>query len=150
MIGEGGVFFADLTQSRVDTVNGYWRIRDVYTDWLSSGDTITMDTHDTRHRVTFGWWKSDLSGDEEYDRAVTSNDIFQGSRSNSLPEYVRVARSVFEAWSEDSTWGRTKDNPRFRVDFQQVASSKGFGGYSPVTLQWTISYSDLRVDMGPH
>ena len=150
VIGTNGVFFVDLSASQVDTYEGQWRISDVYTDWLTAGDTITLTTNVNRHVVNFDTsWKENIVGDEMYTNAITSDDIFNGNRgnSNNAPVYVRVARSVFDSRESVYTWGRTPTTPtpRFNVDFYQEPGSRGYGGYSPNTGAWMISYSRQRI-----
>ena len=93
-------------------------------------------------------WKHNLAGNENYENAVTSNNIFDGTRSQPFPEFQRVGRSVFDASLDDSTSGVTAEtNPQFEVVFMEAPSSEGWGGYSPNNDQWQISYNLLMCHM---
>jgi len=100
--------------------------------------------------VTFDTtWKENLLGGEVYEQAVTSADIFGGVRFNrDRTEYVRVSTSLFDARLASTTFGTTlENNPRFQVTFMQDQFASGYGGYSPITGKWEISYSDLIVSI---
>ena len=79
---------------------------------------------------------------------MTSDNIFDGTRSQSFPEFQRVARSVFDASLDDSTSGVTAEtNPQFEVVLFEDGTSEGWGGYSPNNGQWQISYNLLMCDI---
>ena len=93
-------------------------------------------------------YKSNLAGNEAYDRALTTNDVFDGTRSSNFPEFQKAAHSVFDARLDTTTWGRTwENNPRFEVFFEQGSASQGWGGFSPVTGGWEVAYDSLWCDM---
>jgi len=145
VIGIAGVMFVDLSGAFVDGNSQYFRILNVNTHYITHGDKINFYARTVTFDTT---WKNDLKGQEKNTQALTSNNIFGGKLSNSVyTEYVKVATSLFDATAL-TTYGTSKENkPEFRLSFTQEEGSRGFGGYSPVTGKWEISYSDLSVDV---
>lgn len=121
VIGTGGVTFFDLTSSFVDTSQRDFSIRDVYLAYLTHGDEYKFDSND----VSFAVNKMPIKGRENYDRALTSNDVFYGKNASSTrkPEFVRVAASIFDSRLDVASYGVTYErNPRFRVDMSKSNS----------------------------
>ncbi|ELT90727.1 hypothetical protein CAPTEDRAFT_193384 [Capitella teleta] len=141
VFGRAGVMLIDVTNAVQDPDAAYFRLDDVRLHYMTHGDHIRMRTH----FITFDdSWKSNLAGDEEYDRALTTDKIFDGTRSSSFPEFQRVARSIFDSRLDDSTEGQTEESaPKFEVFFHTEAESEGWGGYSPLHGGWEISYHAL-------
>nr|KAG5693692.1 hypothetical protein BaRGS_008334 [Batillaria attramentaria] len=145
ILGENGVTFFDLSSSYVDTSQRYFTIRDVYMTYLTHGDVYNLHNHD----VTFASDKIELKGNENYDHALTSNDIFYGksSQPNRKPEFVRAATSIFDARLDTSTYGTTYEkNPRFRVEMSR-AGREAVGYVKRVSGFHTDvhSYKDMYV-----
>ena len=141
-----GVFVADLSTAYVDPVSPLFRILDVNAHYLTLGDRIDLRTR----VVTFdASWKSNLAGAEYYNTALTSAAIFGGVIANrAQSEFVRVATSLFDARLDSRTSGVTLEKrPEFVVHFLQGGTASGYGGYSPVTGKWEISYSNLLIDI---
>ena len=101
--------------------------------------------------MTFASWKRNLTGNEEYEEAETSDAIFNGNRDIRIdvPEFLKVSRSLYDSGQSTTTFGTTeRADPVFRVEFnQQVTGSVGFGGDHPEHDLWQIAYANLRVDM---
>ncbi|KAK7094812.1 cyanophycinase-like [Littorina saxatilis] len=122
VLGEAGVTFFDLTSSYVDQSQRYFSIRNVYLTYLTHGDVYHLHDHD----VTFAQDKTPLLGNENYDHALTSTDIFYGKSSSSSrkPEFLRVAASIFDARLDSSSYGTTYEkNPTFRVEMSKTGQS---------------------------
>nr|KAG5693693.1 hypothetical protein BaRGS_008335 [Batillaria attramentaria] len=119
VLGEHGVTFFDLSSSFVDTSQRYFSIRDVYMTYLTHGDVYNLHTHD----VTFSPDKTPLKGHENYDHALSTDDVFYGKSNDPgrKPEFVRAATSIFDARLDTSTYGTTYEkNPRFRVEMSRA------------------------------
>jgi len=143
VVGKAGVVIVDLSGAFIDTSAQNFRILNVNTHYITEGDVIDLHSRE----VTFDLsWKTTLAGNQQ---AITSNDVFggiQGSRTHT--EYIRVARSLFDSRAASTTSGTTKENnPKFQVTFNQNEFSVGYGGTSPVTGKFEISYSNLRVSI---
>ena len=147
MVGRAGVLLVDLSTSSLDTTAPYFTIRRITGHYLTHGDHIDLTTREVQFDTT---WKFDLAGRERYLYALTSNHIFGGIiEIGEKPEFVRVSTSLFDSSMDTVTRGTTLEvAPRFLVTFNQDTTiSRGFGGYSPVTGVWEISYSDLFIDI---
>jgi cyanophycinase len=146
VVGIAGVFIVDISAAFADPGSEYYKILDVNTHYITQGDKINLYSRNVTFDTT---WKTDLKGQEQFTDAVQSNDIFGGVLLlNEHSEYVRVSTSLFDASLQSTTSGTTRErNPQFRVTFTQKSNSRGFGGISPVTGKWEISYSDLHVEI---
>ena len=90
-----------------------------------------------------------MSGHEDYDDVLTSDDVFYGTRSGSSgkAEFVRMATSVFDARNGDYTHGYTYEtHPRFRVNVYGNGAEgwveRKHSFHSDIT-----SYKNLQVDI---
>jgi len=146
VIGVGGVLIADLSSAYVDPNSQYFSILNVNTHYITHGDRINLNTRQVTYDLT---WKTNLRGQEAYDSPLTSANVFGGVlATQDHSEYVRASTSVFDARLEISTTGVTvESNPQFRVLFYHNTAASGYGGYSPVTTKFEISYSGLLVDI---
>jgi len=147
VIGIAGVNIIDLSRAFVDPGSPLFRILNVHGHYLTQGDRINLRTLAVTFDTT---WKWNLEGEEMYNNALTSNNIFGGhilGRDHS--EFVRVSTSLFDSRLDFTTTGATvENNPRFQVTFTQDPElSTGYGGYSPVTGLWEISYSNLLINI---
>jgi len=147
VVGIAGVGIVDLSRAFVDPGSQYFRILDVHGHYLTQGDRINLRTLTVTYDTS---WKSNLAGNEFYDNALTSNNIFGGHILGRVhSEFVRVSTSLFDSRLDFTTTGATvENNPRFQVTFtQEPGLSTGYGGYSPVTGYWEISYSNLKINI---
>jgi cyanophycinase len=147
VVGRGGVLLVDISSSSLDTTAEYFTIRRVTGHYLTHGDHIDLTTREVQFDTT---WKFDLAGNESNLFAMTSDNIFGGViEAGGKPEFVRVSTSLFDAQLDTVTSGTTiEKSPKFLVTFSKdTAISRGFGGNSPVTGRWEISYSDLLIDI---
>ena len=64
VIGEHGVFFADLSNAEIDSGGQYWDVENVATHYLTQDDTININSW----AVNFASWKSNMKGQEISDR----------------------------------------------------------------------------------
>lgn len=146
MIGASGVTFFDLTHAQVRNASRF-NINNVYLTYLTRGDVISLADQSVR----FSPSKTPLSGHEDYDDVLTSDDVFYGASSDSTrkPEFVRVATSVFDARHGRKTYGTTHErHPRFRVDFTAEASDAvGYVERHTSFHSDIHSYKNLRVDI---
>jgi len=149
VVGRAGVLVVDVSNSSLDTAAQYFTIRGVIGHYMTHGDRIDLTTREVQFDTT---WKFDLAGSERNLYALTSDNIFGGVvQLGGKSEFVRVSTSLFDAHLDTVTSGVTIETaPRFIVTFNQdVTVSRGFGGYSPVTGFWEISYSNLFMDIAP-
>ena len=64
VLGEQGVYFADISHANIDSGGQYWDITDVDTHYLTQDDRIDINTW----AVIFAYWKSDMKGQEINDK----------------------------------------------------------------------------------
>ncbi|KAL5005981.1 hypothetical protein ScPMuIL_017139 [Solemya velum] len=147
IIGQFGATFIDVSRASVINGSGYYDIRDIFVSYLTHGDEIFL----SNMTITFSTSKTLMLGHEQYSRALTSADIFGGSRRNPdrKPEFVRAATSIFDSRLDRSTYGDTKkSNPRFRVTMARTGhDAEGWverrsGFHSDIT-----SYKNMYVEI---
>ncbi|XP_050400418.1 cyanophycinase [Patella vulgata] len=136
VLGESGVTIIDVSKSQTEPQDGDFNIRDVYITFLTRGDEIDLNTH----AVKFSSSKTKLGGHEQYDRALTSSDIFYGLRRNEhKSEFLRVAASVFDATLDRSSYGVTYEtSPRFTVRMSKTGSN---------CEGWVERHSSFQTDL---
>ncbi|XP_019619663.1 PREDICTED: uncharacterized protein LOC109466391 [Branchiostoma belcheri] len=113
VVGTGGVMMVDISSAAVSTSRDF-DVTDVVTSYLTEDDRVDFATK----QVTFAPWKQGLSGNERFDRAASSHNIF-GSPHAPLRlsrEWQRVATSLFDSRLDKTAYGRTfENNPQFQV-----------------------------------
>ena len=93
-------------------------------------------------------WKYNLIGNETVDQALTSDNIFDGTVSQPFPEFQKVSRSLVEARLDFLANGYTLETgPQFQVHFEQDTPVEAWGGYSPLTGEWMVSYGHMWCDL---
>ncbi|CAG0913324.1 unnamed protein product [Notodromas monacha] len=111
--------------------------------YLTEGDTASLVTGN----IEIASWKTNLAGQELHDTALESNDIFSESSGTPGGEFRYVATQLFDSKVRSSTSVTHTKKPQFEVIMIKDANSAGFGGYSPTTSEFVISYANLRVDI---
>ena len=95
--------------------------------------------------VTFASWKFNLKGQEYYNNAVASNDIFSEKTDG---EWASTAKRLFDNKRDDTVTSLssiTRPNPRFQVVFDRT-QAQGYGGYLPSDSKtFVVSYQNLQV-----
>lgn len=151
IIGENGVFFADVSNSHVDNSTKYFNIDNVMVHYLTHGDKIFLQNK----TIKFSPTKTQMKGHENYDHALTTQDIFGGNRRHPTQksEFTRVATSIFDSRLETSSYGDTyENNPRFRVTMSRaVAGAEGFVERKHSFHTDITSYRNLyvKIDFSP-
>lgn len=151
IIGEHGVFFADVSNSHVDNSTKYFNIDNVMVHYLTHGDKIFLQNK----TIKFSPTKTQMKGHENYDHALTTQDIFGGNRRHPTQksEFTRVATSIFDSRLETSSYGDTyENNPRFRVTMSRaVAGAEGFVERKHSFHTDITSYRNLyvKIDLSP-
>jgi len=136
----GGVFMADVTNIVVtpSTTTNYQKIS---TNYLTLDDSIDLTTG----VVTFASWKFNLKGQEYYNNAVASSDIFSERTDG---EWASTAKRLFDNKRDDTVTSLssiTRPNPRFQVIFDRTLA-QGYGGYLPSDSKtFVVSYQNLQV-----
>ena len=147
MIGDiGGVVFIDVSHAHHDPHSTYYSISNVLVHYLTNGDQIGL----RNLNITFSAKKTPMRGHEDYDHALTSNDIFYGKHRDSShkPEFTRAATSVFDSRLDTSTYGDTYErNPTFRVTMTRAAYSVGYVERRSSFHTDLTSYENLVVDI---
>lgn len=144
VIGASGISIFDLSNSRTQQ-STYFHISDVSMTYLTHGDVIAL----SNRSVTFSSKKSPMSGHEDYNDVLTSDDVFYGTKSGSTrkSEFVRMATSVFDARNGHQTHGYTYEHhPRFTVN----VSGNGAEGWVERKHSFhsdITSYKHLKVEI---
>ncbi|KAI8491479.1 hypothetical protein Bbelb_306790 [Branchiostoma belcheri] len=149
VVGTGGVMMVDISSAAVSPSRDF-DVTDVVTSYLTEDDRVDFATK----QVTFAPWKQGLSGNERFDRAASSDDIF-GSPHTPLRlsrEWQRVATSLFDSRLDKSAFGRTfEKNPQFQVVMSKdVPGAEAAGGNSATTGNYVISYKGMTVRIHPY
>ncbi|XP_071090235.1 cyanophycinase-like [Haliotis cracherodii] len=147
VFGELGVTFFDVSKSYTDPAERYYSLRNVFVSYLTEGDSINMKTRN----VTFSPNKTPLLGNEGYDHALTSNDIFFGEGSHHRKtEFLRVAASLFDARKDTMTFGDTHlTHPQFRVTMSKTGTdTEGYVERHGDFHSDTHSYKNMYVEIG--
>ncbi|XP_064611801.1 cyanophycinase-like [Liolophura sinensis] len=147
VLGDRGVVLIDVSRSVVDKTAKYFTIRDVSMSYMTDGDSIKLSDH----TLTFSPDKSPLAGQEFYDHALKSTDIFDGNRADrrKKPEFVRVATSVFDAKYDRMSHGTTYEkHPRFLVTvFRSGAGAEAHIRRGHSFQEDVISFKNLMVSI---
>ncbi|XP_067656959.1 cyanophycinase-like [Haliotis asinina] len=147
VFGELGVTIVDISKSFSDPAERYYSLRNVFVSYLTDGDTINMKTRN----ITFSPSKTPLRGNEGYDHALTSNDIFYGEGSHHRKtEFLRVAASLFDARKDTMTYGDTHlTHPQFRVTMSKTGTdTEGYVERHEDFHSDTHSYKNMYVEIG--
>ncbi|XP_046574841.1 cyanophycinase-like [Haliotis rubra] len=147
VFGELGVTVVDVSKSYSDPAERYYSLRNVFVSYLTEGDTINMKTRN----ITFSPSKTPLRGNEGYDHALTSDDIFYGEGSHDRKtEFLRVAASLFDARKDTMTHGDTHlTHPQFRVTMSKTGTdTEGYVERHEDFHSDTHSYKNMYVAIG--
>lgn len=146
VIGQSGVVFIDVTHAHHDPHSIYYSISNVLFHYLTNGDQIGL----RNLNISFSPRKTPMRGHENYDHALTSDDIFYGKHRNSdhKPEFTRAATSVFDSRLDTSTYGDTyESHPTFRVILTRMSHSVGFVERKSSFHTDLTSYENLVVSI---
>lgn len=115
----------DLTSATEDTSQRYFTVSNVYLTYLTHNDVYNFHTH----VVSFSPNKTPIEGNEFYETALTSTDIFSGPAAvGRKSEFQRVAASIFDSAWEYSSYGDSAErNPRFRVEMSKSGGRTAVG-----------------------
>ncbi|XP_077977953.1 cyanophycinase-like [Glandiceps talaboti] len=145
-IGEHGVFIAELYNAVIGTNPNDFNIRYVNTHYITEKDEYDF----IGGKVTYAPYKKNLIGDEMYQNAITSTNIF--SHPDRTPrqygEYKRIAINLFDSREDDYTCGCSfMSNPYYYVDYFQMSKSTSYHEYHPTYGHHQISYADMDIDI---
>lgn len=146
VIGQSGVVFIDVTHAHHDPHSTYFSISNVLFHYLTTDDQIGL----RNLNISFSPKKTPMRGHENYDHALTSNDIFYGKHrtSDHKPEFTRAATSVFDSRLDTSTHGDTyESHPTFRVTLTRTAYSAGYVERKSSFHTDLTSYENLVVSI---
>ncbi|XP_011440861.3 cyanophycinase [Magallana gigas] len=146
VIGQSGVVFIDVTHAHHDPHSIYYSISNVLFHYLTNGDQIGL----RNLNISFSPRKTPMRGHENYDHALTSDDIFYGKHRNSdhKPEFTRAATSVFDSRLDTSTYGDTyESHPTFRVILTRMSFSVGYVERKSSFHTDLTSYENLVVSI---
>lgn len=138
--------FIDVTHAHHDPHSTYLSISNVLFHYLTNGDQIGL----RNLNISFSPKKTPMRGHENYDHALTSNDIFYGKHrtSDHKPEFTRAATSVFDSRLDTSTHGDTyESHPTFRVTLTRTAYSAGYVERKSSFHTDLTSYENLVVSI---
>lgn len=138
--------FIDVTHAHHDPHSIYYSISNVLFHYLTNGDQIGL----RNLNISFSPRKTPMRGHENYDHALTSDDIFYGKHRNSdnKPEFTRAATSVFDSRLDTSTYGDTyESHPTFRVIMTKTAYSVGYVERKSSFHTDLTSYENLVVSI---
>lgn len=145
VLGQNGVFLADVSRSHVETGTRYFNIDNVMVHFLTHGDGIWL----RNKTIMFSSKKTMMTGHEHYDHALTTHDIFGGSRRHPTqkPEFTRVATSVFDARKDSNSYGDSYErSPTFRVYMSRnVLGAEGYVERKHSFHTDITSYTNLYV-----
>lgn len=139
----GGAMVVDLREA-THVEGTYTRLQGVRVSFFTEGDAFNL----YNDSYTIASWKSNLAGQEYYDTAPTSSNIFSSPDANPREDGVfrEVATSLWDS-KEDSCVSDTYErNPEFVVTLSK-SDGAGFGGFSHDTTTWTVSYARMAVDI---
>ncbi|XP_035687664.1 cyanophycinase-like [Branchiostoma floridae] len=149
VVGLGGVLMVDVSSASISTSRGF-DIKDVVTSYLTEDDSVNFATK----QVTFAPWKQSLSGNERFDHAAESDDIFGSPYApyRKSREWTRVTTSLFNSRMDKHAVGRTfEENPKFEVVMSKEAgNAEAVGGNSTTTGNYVISYKGMTVKIHPY
>ena len=148
VLGQGGVFIADLANADVGEKNGYWTIDGVEATYLTEGDQFDPLTK----AASFGN-KSPLKTQEQTKAIPLTENIFSyfddelGDWTNQRAfTETAIALSKSEA---DTVLGESfETDPTYAVKFTKSPASQGFSGLdSQGVLQY--SFEQLEIEITP-
>ncbi|CAH1272462.1 Hypp4856 [Branchiostoma lanceolatum] len=160
VVGAGGVMMVDISSAVISTSRDF-DIKDAVISYLTEEDRVNFATK----QVTFAPWKQSLSGNERFDHAVGSDDIFGSPYApyRKSREWNRVATSLFNSRLDDIVYGRTYEkNPQFEVCLyenplckqvvmsNEAGGAEAVGGNSTTTGNYVISYKGMTVRIHPY
>lgn len=151
IIGQRGVVVIDVRDAIVLTEGGHWGIENVRMSHLTAQDKIDL----LSYAMTPAAYKTPLAGNEHYEFATTSNNIFEEGTF----AFNSVATSLFNSRMQNSTFGLTESlkTPRFIVKMGKFSEYEadqgsdiqgyGFEGTDPNSGEYSISYINLHVSV---
>lgn len=155
VIGERGVFIANLAQAALINDEKNREYHDVIISRLSTGDSISFSgsaTTDSYGSIAIAGFKSSLVNRERDIIPVPSKNIF----GEYLFEFDTLLQSFITS-TATSTYGLTKEqSPQLMVEFQKVSLndnygcvSQSFDGTDPTTGKYEWTYTCLKMNIVP-
>lgn len=148
VLGQNGVFIADLTGSEPGEKNGNWTISGVKATYLTEGDTYDPQTK----TATFGG-KTSLKGSETPGEIPNTENVFSyfdddlGNWTNQRT-FINTAIALFGSTSTTATGTSLESDPTYGVTLTKGTGAEGFSGVDALG-QTRVSFKDLDVAIAP-
>jgi len=136
----GGVFYVDVQNliERPSNTSDY----QVMTSFLTLDDRIDLTTGE----ITFANWKSNIAGNEWFENAVPSPDIFSTSEPG---EWRKTAQRLIDNKKDDVVVSYSAEkNPQFQVVMNRQTAVR-YGGDLANTTTFVASYQNMTVFIRP-
>ena len=150
VLGQGGVFIADLSDAKVGKIDGYWSIAGVKVSYLTEGDE-----YDPLTGIATFDDKKPLDGLETSDEIPYTNNVF--SWLDPDPEgdwtdpraFIETAIDLFQSTSPFGYGLSYEDDPvQYAVGFIKTDDSAAYIGTDSTGAE-KISFTNLEVAIGP-
>lgn len=150
VLGEGGVFIADLSEARVGEIDGYWSIAGVKVSYLTEGDE-----YDPLTGIATFDDKKPLEGQETSDEIPYTDNVF--SWLDPQPDgdwtdpraFTETAIDLFQSTSPFGYGLSYEDDPvQYAVGFIKTDESAAYIGTDSTGAE-KISFTNLEVAIGP-
>jgi cyanophycinase len=148
VLGQNGVFIADLAGAEPGEKNGNWTISGVKATYLTEGDTYDPLTK----TATFGG-KTSLKGSEVPGEIPNTENVFSyfdddlGNWTNQRA-FTNTAIALFGSTSTTATGTSLESDPTYGVTLTKGLGAEGFSGVDGLG-QTRVSFKDLDVAIAP-